>query len=350
MNAHARLNSSQKEVLRNIIANNKSPGLEVKRAQAILLLDDGEPIAKIIRFTNYRRRHIFHLRQRFIKEGGAALTDRRKGKPKELLTKKQRKEIIETLKTKTPNECDPYYNSDYWSTGILAEYILKAYTVQYKSKTSYHIVFRQAKFSYHKPGTVYQRRNQEEVDAWKEKIKPLIQKAWSDDNVVILAQDEMHLSTQTTIQKIWLPKGEYPKIEISKKRESRSIYGFLNVKTGREHAFKTKWQNMYINAEVLPQVRKMYPTQTLLLLWDKAPWHQGRVAQEYIAKDGNIQTISFPGAAPDQNPQEHVWKKGRSHVTHNNFLTNIDQATDDFVNYLNTTKFRYSLVGFSAIS
>lgn len=153
-NTYARLNSSQKEELRKIIANNKSPGLEVKRAQAILMLDEEEKIEKIIRFTNYKRRHIFELRETYFKEGRPAITDKRKGKPKELLTKRQREEIIQTLKTKSPNACDVYYNSDYWTTGILGEYILKTYAAQYKSKTSYYVVFRKAKFTYHKPGTV----------------------------------------------------------------------------------------------------------------------------------------------------------------------------------------------------
>ena len=89
-------------------------------------------------------------------------------------------------------------------------------------------------------------------------------------------------------------------------------------------------------------------TQKLLLIWDKAPWHQGSQAQKCIKEDGNIQTISFPSAAPEQNPQEHVWKSGRSHVTHNNFIKDIDSATDEFVNYLNATKFNYSLLGSSA--
>lgn len=107
---------------------------------------------------------------------------------------------------------------------------------------------------------------------------------------------------------------------------------------------------MYITAQVLPELRKIYPTQTLLIVWDKAGWHKGKVAQEYIQEDGNIQIIYFPSAAPEQNPQEHVWKNGRSNVTHNHFLNDIDKTADDFIRYLNTTRFTYSLLNFSAIS
>lgn len=158
----------------------------------------------------------------------------------------------------------------------------------------------------------------------------------------------MSLSTQTTVQKVWLPQGEYPKIEVATKRYARSIYGFLNIKTGQETAFKTKWQNMYITYEVLEKLRKVYPAQKIFLIWDKAPWHKGSKAQQFIKEDGKIEILDFPRAAPELNPQEHVWKNGRSKISHNCFIDNIDKTIDEFVDYLNKTIFKYSLLNFSA--
>lgn len=345
-----RLTKNQINELSSVVSQYKSKGHEVRRAQAILLLNGGADIDTITSVTKYSRKHVFTLRRKYAKHGISALTDKREGKPRELLTKKQREEILQTIKTKTPNECGAYYGSDYWTTGIAGEYIKRTYNVEYKSKTSLYIIFRQAKFTYHKPGRVYERRNEQEVKEWRDKATKQVQEAWKDQNIIILTEDEMHLSTQTTVQKIWLPQGEYPKIEVASKRESRSIYGFLNVKTGREHAFKTKWQNMYITADILKEIRKLYPTQKLLLLWDKAGWHKGSVAKQCITEDTNIEIIYFPTAAPEENPQEHVWKNGRSHVTHNLFIKDIDKTTDDFVAYLNDSTFPYVLLGFNAIS
>lgn len=160
----------------------------------------------------------------------------------------------------------------------------------------------------------------------------------------------MILTTQTTIQKIWLPQGEYPKIECSTGgRKRRSVYGFLNMKTGDEHAFKTEKQNMYVTREILEQVRIIYPKQKIALLWDNAGWHKGSIVQEFLKQDGNFEIIHFPRYAPEENPQEHVWKSGRSHCTHNRFIQDIDAATDELIEYFNTTKFRYSLLGLSPI-
>lgn len=346
MKRSPKLTEGQIQELNAFIKRGNHSGREVRRAQAVLLLDQEVKLFAITSITHYKRRQIFEWRRKYLAEGTKSLEDKRKGKPKELLTKTQRDDLLEKLENTTPENYG--YDSDYWTTGILVNYIERQYNVRYKSKTSYYIVFRQAKFTYHKPGRVYERRNEQEVQEWRNKAKERVQSAWHDFNTVVLAEDEMHLSTQTTVQKIWLPQGEYPHIEITSKREARSIYGFLDVKTGKEHAFKTKWQNMYITAEILKKIRKIYPQKKILLLWDQAGWHKGREAQKVIKKDKNIETLYFPAAAPEENPQEHVWKSGRSAITHNVFVKDIDKTTDQFVAYLNTTKFPYMLLGFSA--
>jgi len=59
-----------------------------------------------------------------------------------------------------------------------------------------------------------------------------------------------------------------------------------------------------------------------------------------------LKTTCFPKYSPELNPQEYVWKNGRSKVTHNEFIKDIDQSTDKFVDYLNNTNFNYPLLGF----
>jgi len=97
------------------------------------------------------------------------------------------------------------------------------------------------------------------------------------------------------------------------------------------------------------KIRKLYSGQKILLLWDGPGWHRGSKVKEFLNNDGNIKVIYFPRYSPEENPQEHVWKEGRSQVTHNRFIENIDTATNEFVNYLNSAKFNYSLLGLSAV-
>lgn len=339
----AKLTNKQQQELQNIINNSKSSGREVRRAQAVLLLNQETIIKAIVALTNYSRKRIFDLRKNYLKKGIIVIRDKKKGKPKELLTKKQQAEIIKIIKEKKPK--DYGYDTDFWTTGIVGGVIKSEYKIEYKSKTSIYLIFKQAKFTYHKPDRQYQARNEQEVEKWKKEAEIKVEKALAEKNTIVLAADEMSLSTQTTIQKVWLPQGEYPQIEVATKRDARSIYGFLNIRTGQENAFKTKWQNMYITYDVLGELRKVYPTQKLFIVWDKAPWHKGSKAQQFIKEDGNIETFDFPRAAPDENPQEHVWKKGRGEVSHNCSIDDIDKTANKFVDYLNKTIFNYSFLG-----
>jgi hypothetical protein len=196
------------------------------------------------------------------------------------------------LKTKKPRDYD--YDSDYWTTSILGDLIKQRYNVQYKSKTSFYLIFKQAKFSYRKPGRIYHLRDEKEIQEWQKTNKPLLEEAFQQENTVILAEDEMILSTQTTLQKIWLLQGENPKIEVSQKKENRSIYGFLNIKTGKEQAFKAQKQNMFITVDILKEIRKIYPRKKLLLFWDGAGWHRGSKVQEFIKEIKTFKSSIFP--------------------------------------------------------
>ncbi len=317
-----------------------------KRIQAVLMADALEPVIKITRLTNFSRSRIFGLRQDYLAHGLKAVLSKPK-KVKQLLNRRQLKEIETVLLKSKP--LDFNYNSPFWSTSILADLVWDKFSVKYKSRTSYYLLFKRVKFTFHKPGRVFEKRNETEVRKWRAKAKKVVKAAWNNSRIVILAGDEMILSTQTTFQKIWLPANQFPKIQVSNTRKTKSLYGFLNIKTGTEHAFVANWQNMHITARVLKQVRQIYPGKQILLLWDSPGWHKGSKVTEFIQKDGHIQVVYFPRYSPEENPQEHVWKEGRSQVTHNQFISDIDQTAKDFAAYLNHTKFKYSLLGFSPI-
>lgn len=188
-----KLTTKQKEQLQSIINNSKSSGLEVRRAQAVLLLDAQTNIEAIIALTNYSRRQIFDLRKNYLKAGITVIQDKKKGKPKELLTKNQLAEIVKIIKEKTPK--DYGYQTAFWTTGIVGAIIESEYNVKYKSKTSIYLIFKQAKFSYHKPDRLYQARNEQEVREWKKEAKEKVERALSEKDTIILVADEMSLST-----------------------------------------------------------------------------------------------------------------------------------------------------------
>jgi transposase len=322
---------------------------EALRAQAVLLAATWGGGSEILPLTGLTRTHAISLKQRYLTEGITCLTDKRKGKPKELLTKRQREAVLKALKEKTPKDLG--YGHDHWTSGILGDWIEKRFKVKYRSKTSLYLIFKKVSFTYHRPGTTYDKRDDAEVAAWQKSATRKLAKLMKEKDTVILTGDEMVLTTATTIQKVWLPVGTYPKVEVrTGTRLRRHVYGFLNLRTGEEHAWKTAYQTMYISKDILKKIRALYPKKKIALFWDNAGWHRGSVVMDFIKEDGNFEIVWFPRYAPDENPQEKVWKAGRSAVTHNEYISDIDKATDALVRFLNKTTFPYSFLGRSRIS
>ena len=99
-------------------------------------------------------------------------------------------------------------------------------------------MFKKASFSFWLPGKQYEKADAEVVAAWKKEQHTRLEEAFSDPNTVVLAEDEMVLTQATTTQKVWIPQGTYPDvIETNGTRKNRSIYGFLNLKTGKNTHF-----------------------------------------------------------------------------------------------------------------
>lgn len=320
---------------------------EIKRAQAILMLTEGLSTKAILSITGLQRETVVKARKKYIKGGITAIESKRKEKkPASLLTKNQRLEIADMLHTETPRNYG--WDWDYWTPSILGKLILQLYNVKYKSKISLYIIFKQSKFTYHKPETIYERRNQGLIDEWKKQNVAVVKTALDDPETIILVADEMILTSQTTLQKIWLPENFQPKIEHSNTRKRKSIYGFLNIKTGEQMAFKADKQTSEISAKILKKVLSAYKDKKVLLFWDNAPWHKGEAMRNFLKTCVNFLIINFPTYAPDENPQEHVWKAARAAVTHNKFISDIDLATRELLDYLNNTIFKYTFFGFTA--
>lgn len=320
---------------------------ESHRGQALLMLHNEYGADAIKMLVNYEKKYVFRIRKAYLEKGINALLDRPK-KSRPLLTRGQIKQVAEILHATTPRAFG--IQCDFWTTNILARLIKEQYGVMYKSKTSIRLLFKKADFTYHKPDKQYKKHDRKVIDEWREEVLPFIKQAFEDPDTVILTGDEMILTTQTTTQTIWLPRGSFPKIDVASNRQKRCIYGFLDVKTGIEHSYVTKQTTGDITCKMLEKLANIYHEKKIVLVWDNASWHKSQFVRDFLTTTKHsFHLINFPPYAPEENPQEHVWKEGRSEVTHNKFIENIDKASNEFVDYLNNTKFDYNFLGLSGL-
>ena len=98
------------------------------------------------------------------------------------------------------------------------------------------------------------------------------------------------------------------------------------------------------SALFLQKILTAVPETPIVLLWDKAPWHRGPEINQILTDNPRLQLIQFPTAAPELNPQEHVWKATRQAISHNHAVKNLATLAHDFETYLTTTTFPCSFL------
>src|SRR6266436_3629761 len=99
--AQEKLSPEQISELKTLIDNKESSRPEALRAQAVLLINAKSTKEIIKLLTSFDKKYAFKLRKRFITMGLVALLDKRKAKPRALLTRGQRDQVINVLKEKT---------------------------------------------------------------------------------------------------------------------------------------------------------------------------------------------------------------------------------------------------------
>ena len=169
---------------------------------------------------------------------------------------------------------------------------------------------------------------------------------------MILTEDEAGLYLQATTMAVWAPRGQTPVVRAHPGREKANFYGTLNLHTGQEIVMQSSVMNAEASAQHLEQILDALPGVPVLLLWDRAPWHRGQPIRDVLEANPRLEIIYFPVAAPELNPQEHVWKATRRAVSHNHIERRLPDLADRFEQYLRSNTFVSSLLdryGFPSI-
>lgn len=161
---------------------------------------------------------------------------------------------------------------------------------------------------------------------------------------VILAEDEALLYLQATTTRVWAPQGQTPHVAVHPGREKVSFYGTLNLHTGEQYLMQADKMNAATSAQHLEQLLTAVPKLPILLLWDRAPWHHGAPIRHLLADHPRLQIHALPTAAPDLNPQEHVWKAARAAVSHNHRHRSLAHLAERFAHHLRSHTFPCSLL------
>jgi transposase len=335
----------QRDELRSIVKQESDNAVLIRRVQGILLLEERISEATIEAIVGLKREIVVKLRKIYLRKGLDDLRSKRKKKKiNELLSRSQKNYIVEVLNTRKPKDFG-FTRHEFWTAAILSQLILEQYGVKYKSKTSLYLIFKEARFTFRKPEKQSERRNEQQIAEWKIKYEPIIKEECARLDTIVLAEDEAIITSETRLQRVWLPSRAPAFIQDTTHRKAVHFYGFLNVQSGDASVFKAAAQTGEITVSVLKKLAVKYKGKRIVIFWDNASWHKSASVRAYLTTTEQFQLYNFLTYAPDLNPQEHVWKELREKVFNNRLISNIKTVAKEAIEFINNSTFKYKFFG-----
>jgi transposase len=135
-------------------------------------------------------------------------------------------------------------------------------------------------------------------------------------------EDECHLVWGDVCGMVWGKRNMPLPVPLTKERQRQTYYGALNLLTHAVHLQEGTAGDGENTVAYIQWCHGLYPGKRLLFLWDGASYHRSTELQEFVAgekaglseEQGKVTCLLFAPNAPEQNPTEDLWLKGKTHL------------------------------------
>jgi transposase len=309
------------------------------RAQAILMNHEKLSVHTIARIVRYEEITVQEWITAFSTTRVSSIFVHYEGNENAAkLTRLQKDEISETLKK--PDGL-PY---DFLSISGIKEYVNTTFGVVYESDQSYYYLLKRCGLSWKLPSPFDIHRNDELVEKRMVEIRNEIKPILTQDNTLVFAADEARINYDEEVRRCWLRRGQKTLIKVTRdKGKYQSYFGALNLTTHKHELIRLTWQNTENIIEALRELTRRNPNKKLHIIWDNAQWHRSKELRSLLGEGNEFKHIHFiwlPPYAPDENPQEHIWRVGKEAIRSKHF-DSFDTLRDKFESTITSRLFEY---------
>jgi transposase len=322
-----------------------SENLEMKRAIAVKMIECDFKTEDICTVLNVSDSFVSKWKVIYENQGARALKVNYQGRTG-YLTDRQRTQIFLHLRDKP-----------YCSVEELHDYIERNFGVVYQSQQPYYDILKDAGLSWHQTQAANPQRDDAEVLHTRAEIKKKLdarQAEIASGEVIVFAEDESHLLWGDTLGHVWGRRNERTVVPVINAKERQTYYGALNLHTQELIVAPYPSGNGDNTIAFLQDLPAQYPGKKLIILWDRASDHRSCEVKAYLHEinDGlaesewPITCLPFAPHAPDQNPVEDTWLRGknflRKHFYENQTFAQVKRC---FFNFLNKRVFNFGKAG-----
>ncbi len=278
-----------------------------RRANAMLVLDDGKSCQEIAEFLYLDDDTIRSWYKAYHRDGWEvlALTGWKGGQPR----------MSATQEAVLSGWLDERFCR---SARQIRAYITAEFGLEYSHSGCIKLLARLG-FEYRKPKPLPRVASAEKQAEFIALYERLMNDLCADEAVYFA--DAVHPEHQTKPAFGWVKKGSNPAINTTAGRGRVNIHGALNLETFDAPFIEPTTVDGVSAAQLLAKIEARNPDKRVIhVIWDNAAYHKGPDVRNFLARPQcRIRLIRLPPYCPHLNPIERLWAVMHQFVTHNRY-------------------------------
>ena len=296
-----------------------------RRANAILLLDDGEGCARIAKFLYLDDDTIRGWYKSYRQDGWDALAfDGWKGGQSRM------------KQTQEGGLCAWLEARFCRSTVEIRAHVAAECGLNYSHSGCIKLLARLG-FEYRKPKPLPRVASAEKQAAFIALYERLMTELGADEAVYFA--DAVHPEYQTKPAFGWVKTGSNLGVPTTAGRGRVNIHGALNLETFDAPFVEPTTVDGISAAQLLAKIEARNPEKRIIhVIWDNAAYHKGPDVRAFLARpDCRIHLIQLPPYCPHLNPIERLWAVMHQKVTYNRYYPTQKQFANAILRFFRKT-------------
>jgi transposase len=140
-----------------------------------------------------------------------------------------------------------------------------------------------------------------------DEIVSAIKSKQDERDLTVLFVDESHVSNEPYVQRGWQRANSKRKVHQPKTRQSKTIFGALDLKSQRMYWKQAPRGNAKTFIAFLHQLHQSFPDQLLVVILDNCSIHRSKQVKAFVAKTPWLELQHLAPYSPEYNPIERFW-------------------------------------------
>ena len=319
------LTPEQRGALLAVMRGRKVEALKVRRANALVALDDGNGVGLVCRILHLDPDTVRGWLREFRRTGLASVDPAAYPEREGKLTRAREASLRETLRESPPRD-----------TNEVRDIILRRFGQEYTRGGAIKLMHRLG-FDYVKPKPLPRQADRAAQEAFIRKYERLMREAPPDEAIVFA--DAVHPEWQSRPAHGWFFRSDRPAVRSTTGRRRLNLHGALNPGTMGLTMVEGERTGATTTLRLLGRLERDHPgSRVIHVFLDNARQHHAKALKPFLERpDCRVRLHFLPPYAPHLNPIERLWGVMHRHVTHNRFHADFRQFTEAIFRFFDDT-------------